>query len=450
MQARAKQGRLRQLVGWILLILLFLPTPAMAIVDFIRILGFNADALARGGTTIAVGSDPSDMNINPALISTVKSKAFDSTLFFMFPDLDFKYNGSGDRQHKASDKDRFLVAPGVSFVYKSKNTPWSYGFTVAAPDATATDYTLQSKNFGPVNAFSEYIHLRSGPAVAYQISPQLALGMRLGIDYMTLDLRMPMGLANLDIGQCDGWGFSAALGVTYKPIENLTIGFYYESPTIMQDLKTRDEDAYMSMVSPVGLLHFSNLKATAEDVQAPQNFGIGLAFKPIPACRLSADLKFYDWDQKWEQLALEFTGSGAEQIKALNLPNKLTLPANINDQITFSLGLEYFLNEVYTFLIGYHYNDDAMEDNYLNPIIPAEAEHTFTCGLALRPVKNIKVSFALAHCIVDDPSANASHGYDQSVESQLGLPVRALNSELSASSTDYSSNAVQFSFSFYW
>lgn len=433
-----------------LLMFMFVPVNAWAVVDFIKVIGFDASANGRGGTSIAIGDDPSSQEINPALISETENCALESNLLLIMPDFKYRYTGTGGERYSSKDKDRFLMAPGMSFASKIKDSPWAWGLSISAPDAVATDYTIQSKFFGSTNAYSECTHLRAGPSVAYQITSDLSVGARFGIDYGTLDLRMPLGLAFLDLGQTDGFGVSGALGVFYKAMDNLSFGVYYESPTFMQNLKSRDGDGYIGLVTPGGNMYFSNLDVTVEDFSFPQNFGLGVAYSPIPSLRISSDVKYLGWKKDWEELTIKYSGAGANAMRNAGMSTTLKVPMNIDNQWTFGIGAEYFFGEIYKVSLGYHYNDNAMSDNYLLPYIPAEAENTITCGFSIMPAKSVKIAFAYLYSFMDDSSAGSAHAYDASIEKQLGLPPGSLQSELNGAETEYTAQAVQISLSFYW
>jgi len=436
--------------GYFVFLTICLPAQAWAAVDFPRVIGYNAGSIGRGGNAIAIGDDPSNMNINPALISETENNALEISLLTVFKELEFTYTGTNNNSYTSHDKDRVLLVPGISYSHRDKNSPWSWGFTFAAPDFVASDYTIQSKNFGPVNGFSEIIHLRFGSAVAYQLTPNLSIGGRLGIDHGWMDLRLPLGLAYLDFGQCDGFGFSAAVGFLYKPTENLSFGLYYESATLMQDMESKNADGFISLMTPWGKVDFPDLDVKINDMQFPQNLGLGVAFKPSPAWRLSGDVKYLNWNRHWDELEVEFSGAGAVAMDAIGIPRTLKIPVHADDQITFGLGTEYFFGEIYTLSAGYHYGNNAMGDNYTVPFIPAEVEHTITCGFSVMPARNIKFGVSFGYAIMDDSTASSPHPYDQSLEMQLGLPTGALNSELSGSKTDYAVQIIQLSFSVYW
>jgi long-subunit fatty acid transport protein len=341
------------------------------------------------------------------------------------------------------------MAPAMSFAKKVKDSPWSWGLSIAAPDALATDYTVQSKFFGPVNADSELLHLRFGPAAAYQITPEFSIGARFDIDYGTLDLTMPLGRALIDLGQCDGFGISGAVGLFYKPRKNLSFGLYYETPTAIQDLESKNADGYIGVAMPGGNMYFSNLDVTVTDMQFPQNFGLGGAYSPIPSLRLSADLKYLDWNSVWDELTVKLSGPDAAEMQNAGLPTTLKIPHNIDNQWTVGVGAEYFFAERYKVSLGYHYNDDALGKNYLLPYTPAEVKHTLSAGFSFMPVKTTKISLAYMHAFMDDSVAD-SHGYDAALENQLGMQPGYLQSELNGAESTYNAQILQISVIFYW
>jgi len=147
---------------------------------------------------------------------------------------------------------------------------------------------------------------------------------------------------------------------------------------------------------------------------------------------------------------LAFFGAGADSLIAGNLPTTLRIPLNVENQITFGLGLEYFINDVFGVAVGYHFNDNAMHENYLNQYCPTETEHTFSLGFSARPSKNIKVGFAYAYSILADPEASDYHGYDQSLEEQLQMPKGSLDSEFNGAKGENAAHFLEFSLSFFW
>ena len=117
----------------VIIFFVFMPAISWGFLDFTKPIGFDADSMGRGGTSIAIPDDPSNMNMNPALISAINGNALEANLLLIHPDLDFKYTGTGGAKFTSTDKDRLLVGPGISFARHSKDSPFAWGLTASRP-----------------------------------------------------------------------------------------------------------------------------------------------------------------------------------------------------------------------------------------------------------------------------------------------------------------------------
>lgn len=427
------------------LIVFCIPANCSAVVDFIKVIGFNSQSIARGGNSIAISDNPGDLNANPAIISGFNSNVVDFSLLTIFPVIEYTYSGTDSKTYTAENKNDVAILPGIHYAGKFLTNKTSVGLSLAVPNASGTEYLIQSKRFGPCDAFSEYAHMRFSSALSYDVSSSLSVGIRLGIDYMTMDVKMPIGIVYLDTGKCDGWGGSIGLGLVWNVSDNWDVGIYYESSTKMQDLKSKKKDGYVRLNVFGTETSVSNLDVTVEDIVSPQNFGIGVAYCPVPFIRLSSDVKYIDWNRNWDEVVIKFSGPDSSLLPVTALP----LPLEIDNQVVFGLGIEYFMNKTITLAAGYHYNDDGFKDYYVNPLIPGETEHTFTTGISVFFNEKVRAGISLIYGIIDDPHVDGLHAYDETIETQLGMPEGSLDSELSGSRSDYKASAVHVSVSFF-
>ncbi len=426
---------------------LMIPRSARAFLDTLKMTAFNSGAFARGGTAVAIGVDePTNMNFNPAVISETLSNTLDLNLLFTTADFDFvHYTPDGTRENDQG-KDRICVIPHVGYAHHIEDSRWTWGIAMAVVDGFGCDYTFNSNYFGPVNTYSEMLHMRISPALSYQITPELAFGTRIGLDYGSLDMRIPFGIAKFDLGQCDGFGFSLGAGFLYKPSDKWSFGIYY-SNTFMNDLRTKNDDGSIAVdfdgSGPGGITYFSKLDVRVKNFDFPQHYGAGFAYRPNPSWRLSADIKYINWKRNWDQLELVFDGE-AVPLK------KIKFPVHIDDQTPLSLGLEYFFGEdkKYSAIIGFHYNDEAMTENYLIPIVPAEVQYQYSCGFSVKPAETCKFGIAFIYGDMDDPHSKSQHAYDKAIAEQFGRET--IDSELNNSKVKYAEYNIQLSFVQYW
>ncbi len=418
------------LLAWVVILFFIINDVALGFIDYTRIIGYNAPALGRGGTDVAIATLPSSLNVNPAGLTQLEGFQFESTLGLIHPtEIRFDYNGTGGERYRTKDKDEVLFDPALSLGYHPQNKKWAVGLSIAAPDALATDYTFHSKYFGPVNSYSEYLHLRAGVGVAYQLTPQFSIGARLDLNWQSFDLRLPLGIAYLDLGQCDGFGFSAGLGMLYK-LDNLSFGFSWSSRTIMADLKSDPEAGYINMYDPAtgDIASISRLNVKLKDFDSPHVFTWGIAYRPVEALRVSAELKYILWSDTFKTMKVRYSGPGAEALPT----TAIDVPMNVKDQTPVGLGIEYFATEHLTLSFGYRYGDNAVPENNLLPQAPSIINHNWTLGIRYQ-LSQLNIALAYIHSEGEDLQATSRHAVDTAVEPQLGLPPRALDSELNGS-----------------
>jgi long-chain fatty acid transport protein len=150
-------------------------------------------------------------------------------------------------------------------------------------------------DFGPNGQFplisGEYTQqqiFKFAPAVAFQPTNKLSLGLAVHVDYATLDLRD---------GTSPGYGFGVQIGAIYMPTTNLSFGVSYVSPQSVdhEDVTDFDQDGKLDDL----------------ELESPQQIGFGVAYSFLNnQFLLAADAKWvnwsdadgygdFDWDDAW-------------------------------------------------------------------------------------------------------------------------------------------------------
>jgi|GEM_PF-2276840 len=445
-------------------------TEALAFINGTRAIGFSARSIGMGGMDIAVASDSTSINTNPAGMAQIESGIADvnmSILTFWNVDMFNPNNPDG-----ITDKDRFALAPTAGAVYRpgGPGSKWVFGFSLAAPDALATDWTVTSNYFNAVpaplnpdpdtnrtsklNAYSEWIHLRLSPAVAYSITKTLSVGARFGLDYMTLDLRAPLGRSYLDLGTADAFGFSFGFGLLYRPSDRFRIGVSGETRAYMADLDTRKGDAFVKLdVSgldlglgpfPAGtILEFDDMKASVSGFDAPPVIGVGLAFEPTDRILVGVDYRYLFWSSTNDTMLIRFRGGDVAAMPV----DRLKIPFRYEDSSVVAVGGSYKLMDWMVLRAGYNYGEVVTAPNFANYLAPVVFDHHLTLGSSIFLGK-LELAAAWVHSFQNTVKNRAESGVDQSVTKQLGgLPI---DSELNNMKLEASWDvfALQFSFRF--
>lgn len=204
-----------------------------------NLIAIGPNARAMGGVGIAIPQDAiSAVFANPAAMCFTPGCAysevnFASTLFM--PHITGEIvNGGGDFRARSDEKIYAIPAIGISVPIDPETRRWRFGLSAYGVTGLGVDYRgtvldqPQFFNFGPAGKFplvaggyTSFQIMKVGPAIAYQITPKLSVGVALHMDYAILDLGS---------GSSPAYGFGGQLGVLYKPTQALSLGLTYVSP----------------------------------------------------------------------------------------------------------------------------------------------------------------------------------------------------------------------------
>src|SRR6266542_809349 len=197
------------------------------------LIAIGPNARAMGGTGIATPQDAiSAVFANPAAMCFTPGCAysevnFAGTLFLPHTTGEVD-NPAGSFRADSQSSVYAIPAIGLSLPLDPVTRRWRFGLAAYGVSGLGVDYRDtdldQPKffDFGPFGKFplvaGEYTSLqimKFAPALAYQITPELSVGLALHIDYAILDL---------GAGSSFNYGFGGQLGVLYKPTKSRSLG----------------------------------------------------------------------------------------------------------------------------------------------------------------------------------------------------------------------------------
>jgi long-chain fatty acid transport protein len=294
-------------------LIILVSTSAMA-TNGDNLIAIGPNARAMGGVGIAHPLDAiSAVFANPAALCFgpyCPSSEFNFSGTLFVPDVDAKVINAGGiatmpvNARAGSDKTIFSI-PAIGFSVPLGSGPTNRRFGLAAYGVTGlgVDYrgtTLDNPGFYSGGSFppsglpiisGEYTSLqimKFAPAVAFQPTSNLSVGLAIHIDYASLDLRR---------GSSPGYGFGIQPGLIFIPMDNVAIGLTYTSP------QSVDHD-------DVTFFDNDNILDTLE-LEAPQQFGFGVSYE-MPKKHLLVEVnvkwvnwsnaegyKDFDWDDQW-------------------------------------------------------------------------------------------------------------------------------------------------------
>lgn len=283
---------------------------ALSLITTTAALATNGDNLiaigpierAMGGVGVAHPMDAvGAVFSNPAAMcfgEYCPSSEVDASVTFFMPDADAEVENFAGSFKGDSDSDFFVIpAVGLSVPIGQTASNWRFGFAAYGVSGLGVDYNdtdLDQDNFfGPgfplvAGKDTELKILKFGPAIAFQPTAYLSLGLGLQVNYATLDLG--------DDPE-PGWGFGFQGGLIYQPTEQISIGLTYISPQEIDHDDVTDFDG----------------DGSKDDLtlERPQQAAVGVAYSFLNDRMLvETDVRWinwsdaegyddFDWDDQW-------------------------------------------------------------------------------------------------------------------------------------------------------
>jgi len=324
--------------AYIIAFLLFIPFTFLYAQNGTQLLDYNAQSLGRGGTSIGYFDGPDLMMTNPGGISFLDHSMLDFNFSLMAPSLHFR-----NSINNLNGKKNYYPLPSLSYVQRG-NSKWSWGLGLFTSGGMGADFTMnhalfrdQSGNYIQQKYHSMLAVMQGGPSVAYQISPQLSIGLTAHLVYSMMEFQTPyslspsvmQGVANPNNGMTFGQMFAAPasqggfgysevtaaanmkdlttltfngrIGLAFKPNDKFSMGITYAIPTLLNykngkasmDMTAQFNDAFSKAMQGYMM---QNPGATQQQAQAAvmQQFsqmGIDVQAGMVAQYDLKANLK---------------------------------------------------------------------------------------------------------------------------------------------------------------
>jgi long-chain fatty acid transport protein len=319
---------------------------AFASTNGTNLIGIGPIARSMGGVGIAAPQDAiSAVFANPAAMCfgaycPGSEFNFAGTLFRPKPEA--KVSAGGVTASAKSDEKIYNIpAIGLSVPIPVAPEIWRFGLAAYGVSGLGVDYR-DTKLDQPVPAFGgnplvagSYTQLQTmkfAPAVAYQPTDRLSLGLDLQVDYSSLDLGS---------GSTFNYGWGYQLGVLYRLTDAISLGATYISPQ-----KVKYEN----------VLSTGNLSQNLE-LESPQQVGFGVAFTLFDKLLIEGDVRWLNWSDAQGYHEFDW-----------------------DDQWVYAIGAEWAINAVHTVRCGFNYGNNPVPDDKLNPLFPAIPTTHLTLG----------------------------------------------------------------------
>lgn len=373
--------------------------PALA-TDGMLMEGYGPVSTGMGGAAQAIDHGTAAMAMNPATLSLMTGRArHDAALGVLGPHVSSSMAGMGTSKSSGTS----YVMPALGYARRSGAV--TYGFGLFAQGGMGTEYGADSflamGSGSPVRS-----ELGVGSLlfpIAWQVTPDFAVGATLDWMWSGLDLRMAASGAQLGglvtgasgtlgsqlpglagapwaridfsnssdfTGKAKATGWGAKFGAVYKPTAGWVLGLSYRMKSQLSDMKTSDTGASLSATG--GFMDAGRI--TVVDFQWPAMVALGASWQATPALLVAADVKRIEWAAVMRDFRMRFDSAG------MGGSVNFALPQNWKDQSVFSLGMAYAVNERLTLRAGLNLTDNPIPDALVHPLFPATVKTHYTLG----------------------------------------------------------------------
>jgi long-chain fatty acid transport protein len=384
--------------------LALLPFPAGATTGYFQH-GYGIKAKSMGGVGIALPQDSLAAATNPAGMAWVGNRA-DGGIDWFAPDRGADivgpvavpgFTGSYDGNGRKS----FLI-PEFGYNHMiSQNL--ALGVSVFGNGGMNTDYSRNPFGiFGGSNpAGVDLTQLFIAPTLAYKLNANHSLGVSLNLAYQQFAAQglegfdnpftssSPGNVTNRGRDGSGGWGLR--FGWTGQVMPNVTLGATYQTKTHMGKF-----DKYKGLFAEQG------------GFDIPENFGIGIAVKAIPALTIAADVEQINYGKVQSvgnQTSFACLFAGTCPLGTSGGPG-----FGWRDTTVYKIGLAYELSPSVTLRGGYATLRQPIPSNQtlLNILAPGVVEDHLTLGATWQMSKQGELSASYMHGIEKKVSGSGS------------------------------------------
>jgi len=330
----------------------------------VRIPNQDAEAIARGNAFAATANNPSALYYNPAGISQLHGTDVQiGVLSYLGLTSDYRNQVTGA---SARTDYEIVPVPQLYATYSPGNSslPLSYGLGVYAPFGLGLHWP-EDGPFRQLAIEGRITYITIQPTIALQLHPTLSIGVGPTLNYSHAKLRQGIGITPTDQFSFRGedWDFGYHVGVLWKPIETVSVGANYRSPTTLNYHGPAHFDA-----SPV----VDTMSEATVRTDFPQIISGGISYRPAPEWNFEVDVDWTDWNcvdtLVFKGAANPFTG------------NDISLPLNWHASWFYHVGGTRYFENGYFVSAGYFFSQNSTSEKNFTPYVPDTDLHVGSIG----------------------------------------------------------------------
>ncbi len=340
-----------------------------------------------GHTGTGLHLDHASVLFNPGAVSFLDSlKGFSVGLNFIIARTAYleKYPGT-----YTVNNEKHIGTPFTMYaVYKFKpQAKWNVGLGIYTPFGSKLEWPSDWKGQFLIREIDlKTIFIQ--PTFSYRMNEKLGFGI--GVIYATGSFGLRKGVPIQDStgaygegklnGKASGYGFN--LGIYYQATKKFSIGIDYRSA-----VKVKIDGGSAEFKVPSSVENYFPTTPFSTAITLPQTLSLGFGYKATNKTTLALDINYVGW-KSYDSLIIDFT-ENTDRLKDIHSAREY------KNSTIFRLGVQYQLNQKWTFRAGAYYDMTPVKAGYLTPETPDSDKLGITAGATINITKrfNLDASF---------------------------------------------------------
>jgi long-subunit fatty acid transport protein len=369
---------------------------------------FDARSGAMGGTGVAFLDSAGAIPTNPALLDQVKKLTLSLDGMFIVAQPEAPYtishideNGQPYQTYETvRSSPTSALLPFIGGAYRlTERVVLGVGIYPTIGQGTTAEYKPAPDQYPEITLHNQAALglVEVGDALSVRILDNLSVAAMWRITYMTQTVSTPVP-GNPPVGtlldtmhnpiyadiKTTGLNFAGLqLGVFYKPLPNLGLGFSYRNKVVVDGTGTTTTKNPVSG-APIVL-------DTQTSFASPHSFRAGLAWTVLQdKLLLAADFKYLLYEESWKSVSTTTTRMG--------VPSTTVTPTYWRNVFNVQLGAEYKTGEMFRLRAGYIMAPSATNPAYAQQFMaPPGVSHLVSAGLGIKVVDTVNVDLSAAY-----------------------------------------------------
>lgn len=350
--------------------------------------GFSLNSIgpkagAMAGAFVGQADDATAVYWNPAGLVGQKA-AFSASMVDVYLYPTYKYDLA---QIDAEVDDVHFVSPHIFANYSSDRFAWGFGFYVPhglGVEWDGADLKPLSGTLAKEFDWSAQISMITvSSSAAYQVTDKFNVGLSVNIHHGSMEIERGedrVDIANSAMGkdgyidtqykeEVTGSGTSFAFGLQYTPVENLSIGLSYRSPSVVA---LSGDAEFTEFPVPIDADGNTSLDLyVRRDFKLPFWIGLGTSWRATERWTFNLDAQMTRWST-YDKMVSQVVMEAATE-------NVIT-HMEWEDAIQYRFGTEYKATDCLALRAGYFYDPAPAPDETVNILFPSSTNHNATLG----------------------------------------------------------------------